>query len=412
MAPTISLEKSLTPSDFNLLRRAGAAAHERGIRLYLVGGAVRDCLQGEPVTDLDITSEAPADQAAAVLTRAMGGRAHFRSQFGTLKLDVDGRTVDLATARSERYPRAGSLPRVKPGSLEEDLARRDFSINAMAVALAPGEWGTLLDPMGGRRDLEHQVIRALHPASFRDDATRILRAVRYMQRLGFRLERRTRGWLNHDLSYLDTISTPRVRRELERMLNEQDPVATLLTAHRWGALAAVHYALGREEVAHALRAARRYLLGPDALLGILTFTASPQEAGAIATRLALTARQRRVVEELQRLKAIEPILATPQGAPHELVEALEHLSLPSLSAMAALAPSKVVRTRLRRYLSKWRAIRPRLSGQELLRMGVPPGPQVGELLRQLRDGRVDGLLRSRRAELAHVRAALPRSEPS
>jgi tRNA nucleotidyltransferase (CCA-adding enzyme) len=408
MAPTIPLEKSLTPADFALLRRAGVAAHEQGIHLYLVGGAVRDCLLGEPVVDLDITSEAPADQAVAVLTKAMSAQAHSRSQFGTLKLDVDGRTVDLATARSERYPQAGSLPRVKQGSLKEDLARRDFSINAMAVALAPGEWGTLLDPMGGRWDLEHQVIRALHFTSFRDDATRILRAVRYTHRLGFRLERRTRGWLIHGLSYLETISAARIRRELERMLNEQDPAATLLTAHRWGALAAVHYALGREEAAHTLRAARRYLLGPEELLGILTFNASQQEAEAIATRLALTARQRRVVEELQRLKAMEPILATPQGTPHELVEALEHLSLPSLSAMAVLAPSKVARIRLRKYLSNWRAIRPQLSGQELLRMGVPPGPQVGELLRQLRNGRVDGRLRSRRAELAHVRAILTR----
>jgi tRNA nucleotidyltransferase (CCA-adding enzyme) len=406
MATTILLEQHLTSSDLALVRALGQAAHETGARLYLVGGSVRDCILGLPLVDLDLTAEAESAALAEVLTRVVGGRVSAHSQFGTLKLELRGRTVDLATARREGYVRPGALPTVSAGTIHDDLTRRDFSINSMAIALWPSDWGLLLDPMLGRTDLSLGTIRVLHEASFRDDATRILRAIRYAGRLSFRIERQTLRWLRRDLNYLDTISPPRIQREMERALEEPDPAATLLRTHRMGALKAIHPALGAPEVARALRTAHRRVLEPLSLLGVLTYHADPQESEAVIDRLALTVRQRRVVQHVQELKAAEPSLAGPGLLPHQVVERLERRLLPAISTVAVLATSPAVRSRLHRYLHAWRHIKPVLKGDELQRLGVSQGHRVGQLLRELRNARLDGRIRSRRAEIAYIQATL------
>ena len=406
MTTGISFAQSLSPADLALLQRLGADAFKEGIALYLVGGSVRDGLLGLPVVDLDLTSETDASRVANVLIRSADGRVRAYSQFGTIKLELAGRTVDLATARSERYVRPGALPTVTPGTIREDLLRRDFSINAMATPLWPSAWGQVVDPTDGQQDIHRRLVRALHEDSFRDDATRILRAIRYTRRLGFRTERRTLGWMQRDVAYLGTISPPRVHREMGRILEEPKAWAILLSAQHLGALSAIHPALGKPEVAQALRAARR-LEEPLALLGALLYGVRPEEAEAAAQRLALTARQWQVVRQVQELKTREPSLAGAGLVPHELVELVEHLLPASVRTLAATGASAVVR-RLRRYLDRWRHIKPALNGDALVELGVTPGPQVGRLLRELRNGRVDRRLRSREAETAYVRAWLKR----
>ena len=406
MATTIFLEQHLSSDTAERLRMLGAIAEEEGIGLYLVGGSVRDCLLGRPVVDLDLTSEAPAESVAQLLAGATGGGIHARSQFGTLKLALGGWTVDLTTARSERYARPGALPTVFRGIMAQDLVRRDFSINAMAVALGSQEWGLLLDPTGGEADLRKGVLRALHGSSFQDDATRILRAVRYAVRLEFSIEPRTMEWLRRDLACLETISPARVRREVERFLAEVSPAAALLRAHQLGVLGAIHPALGKSEVGQTLRGAQSYLLEPLSHLGVLTYGATPEETEAIARRLALTLRQCQVVTQVQQLKAELPWLAQKEFLPHEITEHLERYTPSSVSAVASVARGPLVRARLRRYLQAWRRIRPVLGGRELLLLGVRPGPRVGQLLRRLRNARLDGRIQSRKAEVAYVRAAL------
>ena len=408
MISTVSLASALDSPDLTLLQAAGRAAHQAGIRLYLVGGSVRDALLDLPVVDLDLVSEQEAVRVAQVLTQQFGGRVRARSQFGTLKLELPGLTVDLATARSERYLRPGALPSVRPGTMAQDLARRDFSINAMAVALGPEEWGHLLDPTDGQEDLRRGLVRVLHPGSFRDDATRVLRAVRYAERLGFRLEARTRRWLRRDLSYLDAISPARIRRELERMLDEAGAASCLLRAHGMGVLGAIHPSLGRGPVALALRRVRRRRPAPLALMGVLTYACGSKEAESVAVRLGLTTRQRRVVRDVQRVKAAEVELARPGLRPHQVVAQLDGVVEAAVQAVAGIALSATVRGRLRRYLERWRSVRPWLDGDSLLRLGVPYGPAVGRMLRQLQDARLDGRIRSRRGEVAYVRSAWPR----
>ena len=407
---TTQIEQTLASSDLALLRMLGTVAHENGIRLYLVGGSVRDCLLGLPVADLDLTSETPAEEVARLFEREVGARVRARSQFGTLKLEMERRVVDLATARSERYARPGALPRVRPHTMDEDLARRDFSINAMAIALWPAEWGSLLDPMGGQQDMARRTLRALHEASFRDDATRILRAVRYAVRLGFRMNRQTLRWLRRDLGYLDAISPPRLGQELGRLLQESRAAAGLVLGYRLGVLGAIHPALGRPAVAGAIRSAGRGGHDPLAVLGALTYPITRQEAEAVSERLALSTRQRRTVEQVQLLKAREQALARPKLLPHQVVELVEDATPPAVAAVAVLAASPVARRRLRLYLRSWRSVGPALGGGDLLRLGVPPGPAVGRLLRELRDARLDGRIRSRRTEAAYVRKAVAKGE--
>ena len=238
-----TLEAQLDTLSLRQLRGIAAVAEIHGARPYLVGGAVRDALLGLKVTDIDIavvgmTSGFPRGAAAA-----LNGKVVAHSQFNTFALNASGRHIDLAMARHETYAHHGALPTVAPGTMQQDLARRDFAINAMAASINADSWGELLDPFSGQNDLNRRIVRVLYENSFRDDATRILRAARYAVRLGFTLHSQTEHLLSRDSSYLDTISGARLRHEFERVLQEGRAVSTLDMLHRLGALQSIHPSL-------------------------------------------------------------------------------------------------------------------------------------------------------------------------
>ncbi|MFQ5925400.1 MAG: poly(A) polymerase, partial [Dehalococcoidia bacterium] len=176
------MQERLPQELLSFLRLAGEVARTQGQKLYLVGGAVRDLILGRPNLDFDLVVEGDAPRLARQLARSSGEKVVVHRQFGTAKFHRGDLSIDLVTARSETYARPGALPKVEPGEIGDDLFRRDFSINAMAIALSPPSFGELVDPYRGRIDLEHRLIRILHQRSFIDDATRILRALRYEQR--------------------------------------------------------------------------------------------------------------------------------------------------------------------------------------------------------------------------------------
>jgi len=386
------------------------AAEGQGRTLYLVGGCVRDLALGRDLLDVDIVAEGDVQSLAAAAASALGGRCVAHGEFGTVTLDADAVRVDLAMARAETYARPGALPRVRPASVKEDLARRDFTINALALALCGPERGRLLDPFRGREDLRRGLVRVLHQRSFIDDATRILRAVRYAARLGFRLELGTRVLLGRDVSYLDTISGARLRQELLRLLAEELPEAALLRCQALGVLAAVHPALRFDRrLAAAFRSARRRRgasLGPELYLSLLGTPLSPEEASSVARRLALSARERRAVEGAAALGGAMAALAEPRLRPSEAVALLEAYPEASLWAWALAAPSLPVRRRLRRYLECWRYVKSVLDGRDLQRLGVPRGPLMGEAMGMLRIARLDGRVRTREQEVATVHRLL------
>jgi tRNA nucleotidyltransferase (CCA-adding enzyme) len=406
MDTTVALENVLPTRDLALLKKVGEATNTAGIRLYLVGGAVRDALLGRQVLDIDLVTEGPTDKAVRALTKAFNATVRAQSQFGTVKLHTPGRTLDLATSRTEQYARPGALPSVQPGVIEEDLWRRDFSINAMAVDLRPHSFGTLLDPVGGWADLQRGTLRALHSESFQDDATRILRAVRYVSRLGFRIDRRTLDWLKRDLDFLDTISPARLRRGMDRLLEETGASACLRLAHCLGVLVAIHPSLGHAHVGKAIQASRRVQLSALGLLALLTYGCKPSDIDGLSGRLGLTNVQRTVAKDTQSVKALEPHLIYPRLLPHQVVDAVRGMAGEAVQAAALLANIRLVRDRFRRFIGSWSHIMSSLKGRDLQRLGVPSGPLIGKLLGDLRDARIDGHIRSRRAEIAYVKQAL------
>ena len=237
-----------------LLRLAGEASQSLDAGLYLVGGTVRDLVLGADPRDLDLSFVGESGRIESALAPAIGAAVESRSQFGTYVLTVGAEAMDVATARREAYPRPGALPQVSPGSIDDDLSRRDFSINAMAVGLTPSDWGVLMDPFDGRADVADGVVRVLHPGSFTDDPTRILRAVRYSRRLGFRLDSETEALVRRDAHRLRSVSGDRVRRELEHLLGEGRASSMLEMAQGLGVLHAIHPSL--ELSGHALERLR------------------------------------------------------------------------------------------------------------------------------------------------------------
>jgi tRNA nucleotidyltransferase (CCA-adding enzyme) len=218
-------------------------AVRRKQKLYLVGGVVRDLLLGIPNLDLDFVVEGDAIELAKGLAQSTNGKLTTHPMFNTAKIGLGKQSIDIAMARTETYAKPGALPIVKSGTLKTDLFRRDFTINTMAINLSPTKYGELVDLYGGMDDLKNKLIRVLHEKSFIDDATRIWRAIRYEQRLGFKIEPETLKLLKRDVVQLKTVGGYRLRRELELALSEKEPEKILVRADKLGVLKELHPSL-------------------------------------------------------------------------------------------------------------------------------------------------------------------------
>lgn len=412
------LLRSLPAATAVAVRLAIEIAQRRGSDLYLVGGGVRDLLLGAPVADVDLVTEGDALALAGAIGRKLRARVVRHPRFGTAAVQGDGFHLDLARSRTEQYERPGALPLVRPGRLADDLARRDFTINAMALRLSRPA-GKLIDPFAGRADLSRERLRVLHDASFQDDPTRLLRALRYAGRLGFRIERHTASLLTRDLSYLAAVTGTRLRHELERIAAEERVGRIVRAALRLGVLRAVHPALRPRDRAlraiarlPAIEASRR----DDVLFCLLLSSASLRESEAAIERLALTGAQAAAVRAYAVLRKAERRLARPSLRASGASRMLDGQPAGAIEAFALSATQPLAARRARRYLEDWRFVRPRLNGHDLEALGVARGPQIGELLALLHEARLDGRTRSREDEVAfietkrHKRAARARRE--
>ncbi|MDO8567792.1 MAG: CCA tRNA nucleotidyltransferase [Dehalococcoidales bacterium] len=400
---TGQIEKRLPPEVVSFLRKVGEAAETRGQGLYLVGGVVRDLLLGRSNLDLDLVVEGDAIALAREL--ANEGKIITHTRFGTAKIGWNGWSVDLATARSETYARPGALPIVKPGSIESDLFRRDFTINAMAVKLDPGIFGGLIDLYRGRDDLEHRLIRVLHNKSFTDDATRIWRGIRYEQRLDFKIEPDTLKLLERDVPMLDTVSGDRIRHELELVFKEELPERALRSAGELGVLSRLHPSLRADSwLTERFKQARENKpkqLG-ELYLALLAYRVTANECEQVISylRLPKAAAQtlRDTINLKMKLKALES-----NPSPGSIYATLHSYSSMAIEANLLAADSAPVRENLRLYLDKLRYVKPALTGSDLQKMGLAPGPRMKEVLERLREARLEGKATSRGEEEALVR---------
>jgi tRNA nucleotidyltransferase (CCA-adding enzyme) len=379
------------------------SALDSGPNAYVVGGTVRDLLLDRDPFDLDVVIEGPLTPAL----RALGAPAREHEQFETATVTVGALRCDLARARAEAYPRPGALPDVRPASIEQDLLRRDFTINAIALGVSGARAGTFVSAPGATEDLAAGRIRVMHDDSFRDDPTRLLRLVRYGARLRFDVEPHTRALVADAVAgaALATVAGTRVGTELRLLGAEPDPVAALagLTPLGLDAAIALGFGLdGPEPAADALA-----LLPADgdrcALALAVAMARVPDRArGALMRRLGFEASQRDVILQTARL------------APG-LAAALRRVDVPSVIA-AAVGPAPVEAVALAgalgagaaatRWIEVLRSVTLTIGGADLLAAGVPAGPVVGAALRAALRAKLDGRASDRESELAEALRAV------
>ena len=390
---------------------AVAALTEAYEGVYLVGGTVRDILLGERNFDVDIAVEGDAIALAQALADALGGRVRAHEKFGTAVVVYgDGERVDVVTARTEFYDAPAALPAVEHASIREDLFRRDFTINAMALSLKGDDYGRLVDPFSGRADLEQKRIRVLHNLSFIDDPTRIFRAIRYENRYGFRMDEHTvrlaRGTI--EIGLVGDLSSARLRDELVALLEEGEVEHSILRLAELGADKAIHPHLAADDEAVKLLARLRAL-------------AQQYELDVPAWRLALIALARKlppdeVYDWLQRLKMrrrdAEQIAAAVTVGPR-IVERLRNRDVEPAETVAladryapdaplfALALTEL--EPLHDYFRGLRDIRLEVTGSDLAALGLSESPRVGEVLAELRRRKLNGELDGRESELEAAR---------
>jgi tRNA nucleotidyltransferase (CCA-adding enzyme) len=421
---TERLQERLPPALQELFGVVARSADSQRVRVYAVGGFVRDLLLGVRDEDLDLSVEGDGVAFARHLAAATDGLCKGPSEFGTaVVIAGDGHKIDIASARRETYQRPAALPAVEPGSIRDDLWRRDFSINTMAFALHGPEAFILLDWYGGSADLAEGVIRVLHNRSFRDDPTRMFRAIRLEQRFGFILHRHTLRLLQRavDKGWIDLLSGARLWRELRLMLEGESPVACLRRLDEVGMLAHIDAALRLppERLALLRRVAEARVelaeTHPDSLgpawpvyLAALVQGLDAAVIQRLAVRLALSPR---LTQEINKSitatdAACQRLCRAGEPRPSEVVAVLRTLRVDMLPLLLAMCPEGWVRPLVQRYLTTWRHLRPVLTGEDLKRLGVPQGRHIGRLLEQVLAAKLDGEATGREAEEAVVRSAL------
>ncbi|MFL5906479.1 MAG: hypothetical protein ACJ75Z_02635 [Solirubrobacterales bacterium] len=335
---------------------------------YLVGGAVRDLLLGRERADLDVVIEGDV----AALADVAGFVPEREGQFLTGKLRINEAEIDVAQARAETYPEPGALPEVRPASITDDLARRDFTVNAIAFPL--GSDGELIDPHGGVEDLRAGLLRVLHERSFIDDPTRALRAARYAARFGFDLEPETAGLLA--AADLSTVSDDRIQNELRRTAAEEDPAKALRLIAEWGIMPS----LDPE--------------APQRVEEVARLASTPPWAGWVDRELAVRLAIVRPLPQIRELAA-----ATPERA-SEAVRLAKDWDPGQLLVARALGAQW-----LDRYAAEWRQVGLEITGDDLLAADIPEGPAIGRGLEAALSGKLDREIAGRDEELRIALAA-------
>ena len=431
------LEAALPPERLTLLREIAAIAQEQRMAIYIVGGFVRDLLLDRPSLDFDIVVEGDAIALAKAVQARFGGRVTTHRRFGTAKWWVSGEpvsdhrrqtadrsqsppaprsplpaTLDFISARTEFYPRPTALPTVERGSIKLDLHRRDFTINTLALRLDGRHFGELHDYWGGYNDLRQGLVRVLHSLSFIDDPTRILRAVRYEQRYGFRLGERTRALLLEARPLLARVSGDRIRHELDNILAEERRIPMLRRLADLEILEHIHPDLKwdawiEDRLTRLELPPPEWNLGPDLkgqpLYRVLAYTLwlirlPADRARGVIKRLHPPRVTAKTVQQAAELWRALPEL---RGArPSQISARLAHISPAAVYAVRAASDDEKIRRALGAYLAEWRHIRPRTRGEDLRARGIPPGPRYRQILDALRNAWLDGEITSEAEEAA------------
>jgi tRNA nucleotidyltransferase (CCA-adding enzyme) len=422
------LQERLPQSIQEILHLAGTVAEELGFGIYVVGGMVRDMLLRMDNFDVDLVVEKDGILFARRLAERVGGHCRAHEKFATaVVVFPDGFKLDVATARTEYYRHPAALPIVEQSSIKQDLYRRDFTINALAIKLNPGEFGSLIDFFGGQQDLKNGAIRVLHSLSLVEDPTRVFRAIRFEQRFGFRIGKHTlsliRNALKKDLcAYLDG---RRLLNELCMIFQESEPYRAIQRMSKLDLLRCIHPSLKPSQQELQLfsrlktvldwynllflekRAERWFLF----LSGLASYL-SQQECQELAQRLDLNEKQTLALLRAQR--QITPLLTQLQRqksySPSQLYALLKPAPLETLLLVMAKTGSPLAKQRLSLYLTKLQHEKVLISGRELKGLDLSPGPVFGQIKQELLYAHLDGKLKTREDELAWVERRFKKGE--
>ncbi len=391
---------------------AAAAAAGDATGLYLVGGAVRDLLLGEPGFDVDLAVEGDGVAFAERLAAQLGGRTHAHEKFHTAVVIADDLRIDVASARTEHYEYPAALPTVEHSSIRQDLHRRDFTINAMAVSLLPADFGMLLDPYGGAGDLDRRIVRVLHTLSLIEDPTRIFRAIRYENRYGFAMDAHTRELARGcvGMGLVGDLSGARVRDELVAILSEAEVSGALGRLESLGLARAVHPALDCgpatvELVSRLDQLRARHAPDLPAWRLRLAAIAASMPADELEQWLERLRVRRRDSRAIAAAAVVAPRLREPLAAAGEPAQVAELLAVqPEEVALMAAAGEGASAAAAELYLDSLRGLGLDIDGATLReQLGIPESPRVGELLAELLRRRRNGELADREQQLAAAR---------
>ena len=406
------LESTLSSDQLRILHLVADEASQNGLPLYIIGGSVRDLILGAAIKDLDLTIEGDAVSLAQSLGKHHGGKVTAHKKFGTAKWFLpkslrteSSDTLDLISARSETYKHPAALPTVKTGGMDDDIRRRDFTINTLAIRLDGSYFGQLRDDLDGMDDLKNGIVRVLHDQSFVDDPTRMYRAVRYAERYGFRIAESTLALILEAYPLVEKLSAQRIRHELDLILEEWNAASMLARLAELDLLQTIHPALTydkstQERLAdlHTYRGLQH--LSPwnitkgeqmnDSDLGWLLWlmSSSKEDIASLNTRLQFTA------DLLASLFAVSMMFGDQSSytglKPSECVERLESFPVNAVEAIGYVAKDPRVKERFDEYISNWRYVKPHATGNDLKVLGIEPGPRYAVILRKLRNAWLDG----------------------
>jgi len=382
--------------------------------VYLVGGCVRDLLLNKPSLDVDVVLEGCAAPVARAAAKAYKAKLINHPQFLTYTLQMrGGRHLDIATARTETYAEAAALPLVEPASLQEDLYRRDFSINAIALSLNRSDLGHVWDPFGGVEDLEARKIRVLHAQSFRDDPTRIFRAARFAGRFGCELEWRTREWMAEAISQQlpARLSGARLREELIPLLMEKDPRPAFRLLSQWGTLPFLvpnlkweksHDAFFGLVIRHPEKESTLLLR----LLVLLHAIPFPKAVGSLGHLMF----PQKMIEQIELALTLVARMREGSLSYKDMQQNSRRPLPPEVKSFMAKAVKMKVLAPKKEVLEDWERFRdsaPRLTGLDVRDLGYKPGPIFSKIFDALRQARWEGKLRTREEEIRFLQHTFP-----
>lgn len=418
------MKKQIPVHILKLLKTVSQTADKHGFKAYLVGGFVRDLLLNIENIDVDVVIEGDGIDFAQKLAHRLKAQVKSHQKFGTSVLIIpDGYKLDITTARTEYYEKPASLPIVQPSALRHDLFRRDFTINALAIKLSQTEFGELLDFFGGLRDLRQGLIRVLHSLSFIEDPTRAFRAVRFQNRLGFCIETHTLKLMSIAIKKgaFQSLSGSRLLNELKLIIEEQNASALIGSLDKLGLLKAIfpqlalnkniqNILLSMDSVVSWYKQHSERKKPQNWLLYLMAIIEglSQKEKANLCQRLSITGNPQKIVliYKEQTEHFLSQLALNRFLQPSDIYQLLHSYPLEMLLYGMVWERRKKVKNKISQYLTEFAKVRLKITGAELINMGLKPGPAVGQILKQLHSAKLNGLVKNKKDEIAYARSLI------